>query len=91
MNEMVERMSDSLDYQVIRAQSALRKQKEKAQEVLRSEAGAVDIVVILLLVVVAIALVALFRQQLSDLITQVFQKLKDAVTGASGDLEATPQ
>lgn len=82
MNEMVERMSDSLDYQVIKARTAWQKRKEKANEVLCSEAGAVDIVVILLLVVVAIVLVVVFRNELSAFIKNIFKQLNGAVDTA---------
>lgn len=89
MKETMEELQDALDYQVISAKNAMRAKAEQAKEVLTSEAGAVDIVVILLIVVVAIALVAVFREQIMKLITNVFGKLNDAVDNVETNLDAT--
>ena len=51
--------------------------KGKAQELIQKERGASDMIAVALMIVVVIALAAIFRTALSEVVTSVVEKVKD--------------
>ena len=51
--------------------------KSKARELIHKERGASDMIAVALMIVVVIALAAIFRTALSEVVTSVVEKVKD--------------
>ena len=63
------------------------KGKNEMKKLLTDERGEVNLVVILLIIVVAVGLVVIFRERITDLINNIFYKIGtevDSSTGGSG-------
>lgn len=84
MLEMMGKLQAAWNRKMIQAKICLEDCKDKAAEAVKSEKGAVDIVVILLLIVVVIALVAIFKDELTELVESVFGKLDESVANDGG-------
>ena len=77
----MERMFEIIDLffmaQAVRLQRAVKAFKEE-------ERGASDMVAIMVLIVIIVALAAIFNQQLKEAVDKVFAKLKDFVDSTGG-------
>lgn len=66
---------------LIRAEIGLRSAAARAQRIFRDERGEVNIVATVLLIVVAVALVVIFRDRMKTLLGSIFDSIDGKVTG----------
>lgn len=53
--------------------------KNQVNNFLKEEDGETNIIAIILIIIVVIALVGIFRQQLTDIVNALFQQIKDSL------------
>lgn len=61
---------------VYKAAGALLALRRKTEEFLKNEDGETNLVAILLIIVVTVALVALFKDRITDLVNTIFDKIE---------------
>lgn len=66
---------------LIRFDAAIRSARDRALRALREEKGEVNIVATVLLIVIAVALLVLFNQQITGWITSMFDKINSGIEG----------
>ena len=73
MTAGMEKMTDRMAYGAAAATLAVRRETERF---LKNEDGETNLVSILLIIVVTVALVAIFKTRITDLVNTIFDKIK---------------
>ncbi len=66
------------------------KAKQKFREFLLEESGEVNIVAMIILIAIAVMLALLFREQIGNLVEQLFQSVSDSTSGLTESYEPGP-
>lgn len=66
------------------------KAKQKFREFLLEESGEVNIVAMIILIAIAVMLALLFKDQIGNLVEQLFQSVSDSTSGLTENYDSGP-